>query len=99
MQASNDNKIGVNPNYDTEFYKVRGNKICRVLPDGKVKDTFFQAPADLDLTMSRIIYTRNGVLFVIGGASNSEYTKVFNTIYQVDTKRRTQATLNPMRTV
>ena len=29
-QVQNENKFGVNPMYDTEFFKVRGNKICRV---------------------------------------------------------------------
>ena len=62
------------------FLKARGNSIFKVDVKGTVGQKVYDGAANNQLMLSRITYTTDGWLFVIGGALDQEYSEVYNTV-------------------
>ena len=48
--------------------------------------------------MSRFVYTTDGLIYIIGGASDQEYSEVYNTLISINLGNKTQEDLPAMKT-
>jgi len=80
-----------------QFLKIRGNQIFKVDTKGVVGQKVFDGSSNNQLSLSRIAYTNDGKLYVLGGATDQEYSEVYNSCIQINIENGQQELIPSMR--